>query len=136
MTDGPEWRMPWLCEARHSRESGNLETFATGRLALDGRPWVPGARSGSGSWNDVGAVDSRFHGDDRWVGMSVGGSDGWAGMADGVALRKVAFSRMPWLPKTRHSRESGNLETFATGRVGIGRAALGSWSPIGVGELE
>ncbi len=57
-------------------------------------------------------------------------------MADGVALRKVAFSRMLWLCEACHSRESGNLETFATGRVGIGRAALGSWSPVGVGELE
>ena len=76
-------RMPWLCEARHSRESGNLGTFATGRLALDGRPWVPGARWGSGSWNDVGAVDSRFHGNDRWGGMVEGGNDGYAGVAVG-----------------------------------------------------
>ena len=49
MTEGRERRMPWLCEACHSRESGNLETFAMGRLALDGRPWIPGARSGSGT---------------------------------------------------------------------------------------
>ena len=41
-------RMPWLCEARHSRESGNLEAFARGRLALEGWPWVPGPRSGVG----------------------------------------------------------------------------------------
>ena len=78
--------MPWLCEACHSRESGNLGTFATGRLALDGRPWVPGAPVGV--WdglggNDVGAVDSRFHGNDRWAGMAEGGDDGRAGMTGG-----------------------------------------------------
>ena len=28
-------------------------------------------------------MDSRFHGNDRWVGMVVGGDDGWAGMVVG-----------------------------------------------------
>ena len=42
--------------------------------------------------------------------------------------------RMPWLCEACHSRESGNLETFATGRLGVGRAALDSWSPMGVGD--
>ena len=67
-------------------------------------------------------------GNGRNAGMAwMGGDDRRAVKTDAVALRKVAFSRMPWLPKTRHSRESGNLEPFATGRVGIGRAALDSW---------
>ena len=69
-------------KTRHSRESGNLETFAMGRLALAGRPWVLGPRWGSGSWNDGGAVDSRFHGNDRWAAMAVGEDDGRAGMVE------------------------------------------------------
>ena len=97
-----------LRQACHSRESGNLETFAMGRLGI-GRAalgsWCPMGVGDKLRGNDVGAVDSRFHGNDRWVGMVVGGNDGWAGMvggdgwvgmgwagmADGVALRKVAF---------------------------------------------
>ena len=63
-----------------------------GRLALDGRPWIPGARSGSGSWNDVGAVDSRFHGNDRWGGMVVGGNDRWGGMVVGGDDRWVGMT--------------------------------------------
>ena len=31
----------------------------------------------------VGAVDSRFHGNDRWAAMAVGGDDGRAGMSAG-----------------------------------------------------
>ena len=27
-------------------------------------------------------MDSRFHGNDRWVGMSVGGNDRWVGMVE------------------------------------------------------
>ena len=34
---------------RHSRGSGNPETFATGRLALGGQPWIPAPRSGPGT---------------------------------------------------------------------------------------
>ena len=68
---------------RHSRENGNPETFATGRPASDGQPWIPARRSGLGTsfgGTMQGAVDSRFRGNDRWVGMAVGGSDRWAGM--------------------------------------------------------
>ena len=109
MTDGPEWRTAWLCgrwhshgcrgspkggiparamipKTRHSRGSGNLETFATGRVGI--------GRAALGSWspigvgdelrgNDGGAVDSRFRGNDRWVGMVEGGDGGWAGMVVG-----------------------------------------------------
>ena len=78
--------MPWLCEACHSRGSENLETFAMGRLGI--------GRAALGSWspigvgdelrgNDGGAVDSRFHGNDRWGGMVEGGNDRWAAMAVG-----------------------------------------------------
>ena len=66
-------RMPWLCEACHSRESGDLETFAMGRLALDGRPWVLGPRSGTGSGGMMEA---------QWIpvftGMT-GGREWWMG---------------------------------------------------------
>ena len=115
-------RMAWLCEACHSRESGNLETFATGtagigRVALDS--WSPIGVGDELRGNDGGAVDSRFRGNDRWAGMVVGGNGGWVRMTDAVALRKVAFSRMLWLCETRHSRESGNLEAFATGRLAL-----------------
>ena len=62
---------------RHSRENGNPEAYATGRLALDGQPWIPAPRWGSGTsfgGTMQGAVDSRFRGNDRWVGMT----DWWA----------------------------------------------------------
>ena len=39
---------------------------------------------------------------------------------------------MAWLCEARHSRESGNPGTFAIGKAGIGRGALGSWCPMGV----
>ena len=58
---------------RHSRENGNPEAYATGRLALDGQPWIPAPRWGSGTsfgGTMQGAVDSRFRGNDRWVGMT------------------------------------------------------------------
>ena len=58
---------------RHSRENGNPEAFATGRLALDGQPWIPAPRWGSGTsfgGTMQGAVDSRSRGNDRWVGMT------------------------------------------------------------------
>ncbi len=131
-------RMPWLCEACHSRESGNLEAFAMGRLALEGWPWVSGPRSGSGNWNDVGAVDSRFHGNDRWAAMAVGGNDGRAGMGVGGSDRWAGMSvggndgcrdsQNPSFPRKRESRD------LCDRKAGIGRAALGSWSPVGVGD--
>ena len=78
--------MPWLCEARHSRGSGNLEAFATGRvgigrMALDS--WSPLGVGDELRGNGGGAVDSRFRGNDRWAGMTVGGNDGRAGMVEG-----------------------------------------------------
>ena len=144
---------------RHSRENGNPEAFATGRLALDGQPWIPAPRWGSGTsfgGTMQGAVDSRFRGNDRWVGMTEGGNDrwvgmtegghdGWAGMADwrerrtggnGPALPAHGY-RMWASPSVfvanqfvisatlvapaapRHSRESGNPEAFATGRLAL-----------------
>ena len=105
MTEGREWWMLWLRKRRHSsdavalrqachsRESGNLEPFAMGRLALEGWPWIPGPRLGSGSWNDVGAVDSRFHGNDRWAGVAVGGNDRWGAMRKGRPFLRGA---PPW----------------------------------------
>ena len=86
--------MSWLCETRHSRGSGNLGTFAMGRLGI-GRAalgsWCPMGVGDKLRGNDGGAVDCRFRGNDRWAGMGVGGNDGGAGKTDAVALRKVAF---------------------------------------------
>ncbi len=87
--------MPWLCEACHSRESGDLETFATGRVgigraALDS--WSPVGVGDGLRGNDGGAVDSRFHGNDRWGGMVEGGDGGWAGMVDGWEWWKAGMT--------------------------------------------
>ena len=117
--------MPWLCEARHSRFRGNLETFATGGVGI--------GRAALGSWspigvgdelrgNDGGAVDSRFHGNDRWGGMGEGG--------DGGILTDAVAPQNPSFPRKRESRD------LCDGKAGIGRVALGSWCPMGVGELE
>ena len=61
-----------------------------GPLRWEGWRWkdglgflVPEGGRGRASGNDGGAVDSRFHGNDRWVGMVVGGDDGRAGMSVG-----------------------------------------------------
>ncbi len=89
-------RMPWLCEACHSRESGDLETFATGRVGI--------GRAALGSWspvgvgdelrgNDGGAVDSRFHGNDGYEGVAVGADDWWGGMREGRPFLRGA---PPW----------------------------------------
>ena len=71
---------------RHSRESGNPETFATGRLALDGPPWIATSRSGSAT-SFAGMMEAQwipaFAGMTGWVGMAEGGKDGLAGMTDG-----------------------------------------------------
>ena len=56
--------------------------------------------------------------------MVEGGDDRWVGMVDAVALRSSSF------PRKRESRD------LCDGKAGIGRAALGSWCPMGVGELE
>ncbi len=61
-------------------------------------------------------------GNDRWAGMSVGGNDGWAGMVVGGDGRSLSF------PRKRESRD------LCDRKAGIGRAALDSWSPIGVGD--
>ena len=86
---------------------------------------VPGRGRGRAPGHDVGAVDSRFHGNDGWAGMVVGGSDGWAGMVEGGddgcrGSAEGGIPRMPWLCEARHSRGSGNLVTFATGRLALG----------------
>ena len=52
---------------------------------------------------------------------------------------------MPWLCERGHSRESHDSQNpsfprkresrdLCDGKAGIGRAALGSWSPVGVGD--
>ena len=88
-------------------------------------------------------MDSRFRGNDRWVGMT--GGWGWwkAGMTDGPEWRNgVALTegwqwwravktdavalRSPSFPRKRESRD------LCDRKAGIGRAALGSWCPIGV----
>ena len=56
--------------------------------------------------------------------MSVGEDGGWVGMTDAVALRSLSF------PRKRESRD------LCDRTDGIGRAALGSWCPLGVWELE
>ena len=74
----------------------------------------------------------------------VGGNDGWAGMADAVALRELAFPRddsqnpsfpreasFPLNPSFPRKRESRDL---CDRKAGLGRMALDSWSPIGVGD--
>ena len=69
-------------------------------------------------------MDSRFRGNDRWAGMVVGGSDGWTGMVEGGnggrrGSAEGGIPRMPWLCEACHSRESGDLETFAMGRLAL-----------------
>ena len=71
------------------RESRDLcdRKAGIGRLALGSRSPIGVGDKLRG--NDGGAVDSRFRGNDRWVGMTdgwewwTGGDDGWAGMTDG-----------------------------------------------------
>ena len=55
-------------------------------------------------------------------------------MSDAVALGKVAFPReasFPLNPSFPRKRESRDL---CDRKAGIGRMALDSWSPIGVGD--
>ncbi len=93
-----------------------------GRAALGS--WSPVGVGDELQGNDVSAVDSRFHGNDRWGGMVEGGNDRWAGMVDAVAPKNPSF------PRKRESRD------LCDGKAGIGRMALDSWSPVGVWGLE
>ncbi len=132
---------------RHSRENGNPEAFATGRPASDGQPWIPAPRWGLGTsfgGTMQGAVDSRFRGNDRWVGMTVGGTDGgregrgregrtggngpalpahgyrmWASPSVFMANQLVISATLVAPAAPRHSRENGNPEAFATGRPAL-----------------
>ena len=65
------------------RESRDLcdRKAGIGRAALDS--WSPIGVADELRGNDGGAVDSRFRGNDGWVGMVEGGDDGWAGMVEG-----------------------------------------------------
>ncbi len=58
------------------RESRDLcdRTDGIGRVALGS--WSPVGVGDGLRGNDGGAVDSRFHGNDGWVGMVEGGNDG------------------------------------------------------------
>ncbi len=87
---------------RHSRGSGNPETFATGRLALGGQPWIPAPRSGPGT---------------SFAGIADGPPAPRKDMKAAIFMAISEASRRP----TRHSRESGNPEAFATGRLALGR---------------
>ena len=111
--------MPWLCEARHSRESGNLEAFATGRLGI--------GRAALDSWSPVGVGDElRGMMEAQWIpvftGMTGGGEWWKAVKSDAVALQNPSF------PRKRESR------ALCDRKAGIGRGALDSWCPVGVGD--
>ena len=118
--------MPWLCEARHSRFRGNLETFCDGRGGhWPGGPGFLGPRSGSGT-SSGGMMEA------QWIpvftGMTGGGGMGEGG--DGGILTDAVAPQNPSFPRKRESRD------LCDGKAGIGRVALGSWCPMGVGELE
>ena len=59
-------------------------------------------------------MDSRFHGNDRWAAMAVGGDDRWAIKTDAVALRSLSF------PRKRESRDLCDREGWHwTGGLGF-----------------
>ena len=73
-------------------------------------------------------------GDDGRAGMTggwewrMGRNGGWRGSAEGGILTDAVALRSPSFPRKRESRG------LCDGKAGIGRAALGSWSPVGVGD--
>ncbi len=74
----------WLINSSflRKRESRDLcdRKVGIGRTAFDSRSPIGGGDKLRG--NDGGVVDSRFRGNDGWVGVTEGGNDGSAGMTE------------------------------------------------------
>ena len=120
-------------EGRWSSSTGILD-IGPSKVKKRNPRWGSGTSFGG---TMQGAVDSRFRGNDRWVGMTEGGNDGWAGMAD-WRERQEGGNRVggndgtggngPALPGANDFRirggndgviPGGNPETFATGRLAL-----------------
>ena len=71
------------------------------------------------------------------MGGDGGKREWWMGEDDGCrGSAKGGIPAGAMIPKTRHSRESGDLGTFATGRMALDGRPWVSWCPLGVWELE
>ncbi len=118
MVEGADDQNPSFPRKRESRDFCDRNA-GIGRGALGSRSSIGVGDKLRG--NDGGAVDSRFHGndrwgamavggDDRWVGMAVGGDDRWVGMAVGGNDRWAAMAvggndQNPSFPGKRGSRD-------------------------------